>query len=111
MRHVPSSTLLSMVVYGTSGLAFVGANLLLARALAPVADATSWLDADRGTKVPVRPLPRFLRSEGRAALPARSIQIVKHPAWLQYRHPARHLPLGAKRFVFAWIALDSDQIV
>ena len=33
MRHVPSATALSMVVYGASGLAFVGANLLLARAL------------------------------------------------------------------------------
>jgi O-antigen/teichoic acid export membrane protein len=33
MRHVPSATVLSMVVYGVSGLAFVGANLLLARAL------------------------------------------------------------------------------
>lgn len=35
MRYVPSATLLSMVVYGTSGLAFVGANLLLARELPP----------------------------------------------------------------------------
>lgn len=35
MRHVPSATLLGMVVYGTSGLAFVGANLLLARELPP----------------------------------------------------------------------------
>jgi hypothetical protein len=35
MRYVPSATLLSMVVYGASGLAFVGANLLLARELAP----------------------------------------------------------------------------
>jgi O-antigen/teichoic acid export membrane protein len=35
MRYVPSSTLLSMVVYGVSGLAFVGANLLLARELSP----------------------------------------------------------------------------
>ncbi len=33
MRHGPSATALSMVVYGASGLAFVGANLLLARAL------------------------------------------------------------------------------
>jgi hypothetical protein len=33
MRYVPSATLLSMVVYGASGLAFVGANLLLAREL------------------------------------------------------------------------------
>jgi hypothetical protein len=33
MRYVPSTTLLSMVVYGASGLAFVGANLLLAREL------------------------------------------------------------------------------
>jgi O-antigen/teichoic acid export membrane protein len=33
MRHVPSATALSMVVYGASGLAFVGANLLLARVL------------------------------------------------------------------------------
>ena len=33
MRYVPSPTVLSMVVYGASGLAFVGANLLLARAL------------------------------------------------------------------------------
>jgi O-antigen/teichoic acid export membrane protein len=33
MRHVPSATVLSMVVYGASGLAFVGANLLLARVL------------------------------------------------------------------------------
>lgn len=35
MRYVPSATLLSMVVYGASGLAFVGANLLLARELSP----------------------------------------------------------------------------
>jgi O-antigen/teichoic acid export membrane protein len=35
MRYVPSATLLSMVVYGASGLAFVGANLLLARELPP----------------------------------------------------------------------------
>ena len=35
MRYVPSATLLSMVVYGTSGLTFVGANLLLARELPP----------------------------------------------------------------------------
>jgi hypothetical protein len=33
MRYVPSPTVLSMVVYGGSGLAFVGANLLLAREL------------------------------------------------------------------------------
>ena len=33
MRYVPSPTVLSMAVYGASGLAFVGANLLLARAL------------------------------------------------------------------------------
>ena len=33
MRYVPSATVLSMVVYGASGLAFVGANLLLARKL------------------------------------------------------------------------------
>jgi hypothetical protein len=33
MRFVPSPTVLSMGVYGASGLAFVGANLLLARAL------------------------------------------------------------------------------
>jgi O-antigen/teichoic acid export membrane protein len=33
MRHVPSATVLSMAVYGVSGLAFAGANLLLARAL------------------------------------------------------------------------------
>jgi O-antigen/teichoic acid export membrane protein len=33
MRFVPSPTVLSMAVYGASGLAFVGANLLLARAL------------------------------------------------------------------------------
>jgi hypothetical protein len=33
MRYVPSTTVLSMVVYGASGLAFVGANLLLAREL------------------------------------------------------------------------------
>ena len=33
MRYVPSTTLRSMVVYGASGLAFVGANLLLARVL------------------------------------------------------------------------------
>jgi len=33
MRYVPSATVLSMVVYGISGLAFVGANLLLARVL------------------------------------------------------------------------------
>jgi hypothetical protein len=33
MRYVPSATVLSMVVYGASGLAFVGANLLLARQL------------------------------------------------------------------------------
>jgi O-antigen/teichoic acid export membrane protein len=35
MHYVPSATLLSMVVYGASGLAFVGANLLLARELPP----------------------------------------------------------------------------
>jgi hypothetical protein len=35
MRYVPSATVLSMVVYGASGLAFVGANLLLARELPP----------------------------------------------------------------------------
>jgi O-antigen/teichoic acid export membrane protein len=35
MRNVPSTTMLSMVVYGASGLAFVGANLLLARVLSP----------------------------------------------------------------------------
>jgi O-antigen/teichoic acid export membrane protein len=35
MRYVPSATLLSMAVYGASGLAFVGANLLLARELSP----------------------------------------------------------------------------
>ena len=35
IRFVPSATLLSMVVYGSSGLAFVGANLLLARELPP----------------------------------------------------------------------------
>jgi len=33
MRYVPSTTLRSMVVYGASGLAFAGANLLLARAM------------------------------------------------------------------------------
>lgn len=33
MSYVPSATLRSMVVYGSSGLAFLGANLLLARAL------------------------------------------------------------------------------
>ena len=33
MRYVPSTTMLSMVVYGASGVAFVGANLLLAREL------------------------------------------------------------------------------
>jgi hypothetical protein len=33
MRYVPSATLRSMVVYGASGLAFAGANLLLARVL------------------------------------------------------------------------------
>src|SRR5687768_12038814 len=33
MRYVPSPTVLSMVVYGGAGLAFVGANLLLAREL------------------------------------------------------------------------------
>jgi len=33
MRLVPSSTLRSMVVYGASGLAFLSANILLARAL------------------------------------------------------------------------------
>src|SRR5512145_1771224 len=33
MRYVPSPTVVSMVVYGGSGLAFVGANLLLAREL------------------------------------------------------------------------------
>jgi O-antigen/teichoic acid export membrane protein len=33
MRYVPSATVLSMVVYGGSGLAFAGANLLLAREL------------------------------------------------------------------------------
>ena len=33
MRYVPTATVLSMVVYGGSGLAFVGANLLLAREL------------------------------------------------------------------------------
>ena len=33
MRYVPSATVLSMAVYGSSGLAFVGANLLLAREL------------------------------------------------------------------------------
>ena len=33
MRYVPSPTVLSMVVYGGSGLAFAGANLLLAREL------------------------------------------------------------------------------
>lgn len=33
MSYVPSSTVRSMVVYGTSGLAFLGANLVLARAL------------------------------------------------------------------------------
>ncbi len=33
MRHVPTATVLSMVVYGLSGLAFAGANLLLAREL------------------------------------------------------------------------------
>jgi O-antigen/teichoic acid export membrane protein len=33
MRYVPSPTLRSMVVYGASGVAFAGANLLLARVL------------------------------------------------------------------------------
>jgi len=33
MRYVPSATFRTMVVYGTSGLAFAGANLLLARVL------------------------------------------------------------------------------
>ena len=33
MRYVPSPTVRSMVVYGASGLAFVGANLLLARVM------------------------------------------------------------------------------
>ena len=33
MRHVPAATVLSMGVYGASGLAFAGANLLLARVL------------------------------------------------------------------------------
>ena len=33
MRYVPSATMLSMVVYGGAGLAFAGANLLLAREL------------------------------------------------------------------------------
>jgi O-antigen/teichoic acid export membrane protein len=33
MRYVPSATVRSMAVYGASGLAFLGANLLLARAL------------------------------------------------------------------------------
>lgn len=33
MRYVPSATVLSMAVYGGSGLAFTGANLLLAREL------------------------------------------------------------------------------
>jgi hypothetical protein len=33
MRYVPSPTVRSMVVYGASGLAFAGANLLLARVL------------------------------------------------------------------------------
>jgi len=33
MRYAPSTTLVSMVVYGASGLAFAGANLLLAREL------------------------------------------------------------------------------
>lgn len=33
MRYVPSPTVLSMVVYGASGLAFAGATLVLARAL------------------------------------------------------------------------------
>jgi len=33
MRYAPSTTLVSMVVYGGSGLAFAGANLLLAREL------------------------------------------------------------------------------
>ena len=33
MRYVPSPTLRSMVVYGASGLAFAGANLLLARVM------------------------------------------------------------------------------
>ncbi len=33
MRYVPSPTVRSMVVYGASGLAFVGANVLLARVL------------------------------------------------------------------------------
>jgi hypothetical protein len=33
MRYVPSPTLRTMAVYGTSGLAFAGANLLLARLL------------------------------------------------------------------------------
>ena len=33
MRYAPSTTLVSMVVYGGSGIAFAGANLLLAREL------------------------------------------------------------------------------
>jgi O-antigen/teichoic acid export membrane protein len=33
MRYVPSPTVLGMAVYGASGVAFVGANLLLARTL------------------------------------------------------------------------------
>ena len=33
MRYVPAATLRTMVVYGASGLAFAGANLLLARVL------------------------------------------------------------------------------
>ncbi len=33
MRYVPSATVRSMVVYAASGLAFLGANLLLARGL------------------------------------------------------------------------------
>ena len=33
MRYAPSTTVISMVVYGGSGLAFAGANLLLARVL------------------------------------------------------------------------------
>ena len=33
MRYAPSPTVVSMVVYGGSGLAFAGANLLLARSL------------------------------------------------------------------------------
>src|SRR5687767_2441642 len=46
----------------------------------------------------------------RAALPGRRIYLVEEPAWLQDRHPARHLPLGPERLV-ARIALDSDYIV